>query len=267
MRAERQIRVLLVDDDPATLQMYRMALEGTAEVMTESSPARAVEQATNIRPDVIVLDLAMPAVDGWQLCHALSNDVATSGLPVLVLTGHDDAEVPAKAIKAGVRAVLNKPCPIDRFLLAIRAAAEVGTVERHQQQIRRLYDFFNDRRFAEAAAMFHDNMRGFQHPLRREGYIAFANGWVGAFPDAWMTVVSIVPQSTEYHAHVMAVGTHLGDLSFANGEILRPAKRPMRIAMRNTFRFDEDRIVSSTLSFDSADLTQQLERPSASSTS
>src|SRR5262245_24820827 len=110
---------------------------------TESSPARAVEQATRILPDVIVLDLAMPAVDGWQLCHALSNDVATSGLPVLVLTGHDDVEVPAKAIKAGVRAVLVKPCPIDRFLPAIRAAAEVGMVQRHQRQIRRLYELFN----------------------------------------------------------------------------------------------------------------------------
>jgi len=263
MSAERQIRVLLVDDDPATLQMYRMALEGTAEVVTESSSARAVEQAKRILPDVIVLDLAMPAVDGWQLCHALSNDVATSALPVLVLTGHDEVDVPAKAIKAGVRAVLVKPCPIDRFLPAIRAAAEVGMTQRHQRQIRRLYDFFNDRRFAEAAAMFQDSMRGFQHPLRREGYIAFANGWVGAFPDAWMTVVSIEPKPDEYDAHVMAVGTHLGDLSFANGEILRPAKRPLRIAMRNTFRFDQDRVTSSTLSFDAADLAHQLERSGA----
>src|SRR5262245_63352755 len=123
--------------------MYQMALQGTAEVVTESSPARAVEQATRTLPDVIVLDLAMPAVDGWQLCHALSNDVATSGLPVIVLTGHDDVDVPAKAIKAGVRAVLIKPCPIDRFLPAIRAAAEVGMVQRHQRQIRRLYELFN----------------------------------------------------------------------------------------------------------------------------
>src|SRR5262245_1318676 len=103
MKADRPIRVLLVDDDPDTLHMYRMALEGTAEVVTESSPARAVEQATQVVPDVIVLDLAMPGVDGWQLCHALSN-VATSGLPVLVLTAHDDVDVPARAIKAGVRA-------------------------------------------------------------------------------------------------------------------------------------------------------------------
>jgi CheY-like chemotaxis protein len=264
MNRDRPIRVLLVDDDPATLQMYRMALEGTAEVMTESSPARAVEQATRTLPDVIVLDLAMPAVDGWQLCHALSNDVATSGLPVIVLTAHDDVDVPAKAIKAGVRAVLVKPCPIDRFLPAIRAAAEVGMVQRHQRQIRRLYDFFNDRRFAEAAAMFQDGMRGIQHPLRREGYIAFANGWVGAFPDAWMTAVSIEPQGeAEYVANVMAVGTHLGDLSFANGDVLRPAKRPLRIAMRHTIRFAGDRIASSTLTFDSADVTRQLERPSA----
>jgi CheY-like chemotaxis protein len=263
MISDRQIRVLLVDDDPATLQMYRMALEGTAEVITELSPARAVEQATRTLPDVIVLDLAMPAVDGWQLCHALSNDMATSGLPVIVLTGHDDVDVPAKAIKAGVRAVLIKPCPIDRFLPAIRAAAEVGLVQRHQQQIRRLYELFNDRRFAEAAAMFQDGMRGLRHPLRRDGYVAFANGWVGAFPDAWMTVVSIEPKDDEYEARVMAVGTHLGDLSFANGDILRPAKRPLRIAMSHAIRFGGDRIASSTLSFDAADLTRQLERPGA----
>jgi CheY-like chemotaxis protein len=265
MNPDRKIRVLLVDDDPATLRMYQLALEGTAEVVTESSPARAVEQATRTRPDVIVLDLAMPAVNGWQVCHALSNDVATSGLPVLVLTGHDDDDVPARAIKAGVRAVLIKPCPIDRFLPSIRAAAEVGMIQRHQQQIRRLYDLFNDRRFAEAAAMFEDGMRGLEHPLLRAGYIAFANGWVGAFPDAWMTVVSIEPNDGEdeqYDAQVMGVGTHLGDLSLAGGEILRTAKRRLRIPIRHTIRFGHDRIASSTLSFDAADLARQL-RPSA----
>src|SRR5262245_799033 len=111
--------------------------------------------------------------------------------------------------------------------------------------------------------MFEDGMRGLQHPLRRDGYIAFANGWVGAFPDAWMTVVSIEPKDDEYDANLMAVGTHLGDLSFANGDLLRPGKRPLRIPIRHTFRFGGDRIASSTLSFDAADLTHQLERSNA----
>ena len=263
MNHDRPIRVLLVDDDPETLQMYRMALAGTAEVVTESVPGRAVDQAKQAQPDVIVLDLAMPAVDGWQLCHALRNDVATSGLPVLMLTGHDEVDVPARAIKAGVRAVLVKPCPIDRFLLAITAAAEVGLVQQHQQLIRRFYDFFNDRRFADASTMFHDPMRGMEHPLRREGYIAFANAWVGAFPDAWMTVVSIEPAGDHYEAHVIVRGRHLGDLSLANGDLLRPAQRQLRIPMRHSIRFAGDRISASTLSFDAADLTRQLELPSA----
>ena len=264
MTSDRPIRVLLVDDDPATLQMYRMALEGTAEVVTEALSDRAVDLAKETRPEVIVLDLAMPEVDGWQLCHALRNDVATTGVPVLVLTGHDDVDVPARAIKAGVRAVLVKPCPIDRFLLAIRAAAEVGMVQRRQELIRRLYDFFNDRRFVDAAAMFEDAMQGLRHPLRREGFIAFANGWVGAFPDGWLNVVSIQPDTDAYEVDVMAVGTHLGDLSLVSGEVLRPAQRQARIPIRHTIRFSGDRIAASVLSFDTADLTRQLERRESS---
>jgi len=258
MKLDRTMRVLLVDDDPETLRMYRMALEGTADVITESSPAHALEQAKRTIPDVIVLDLAMPAVDGWQLCAALRNDSVTSGVPVLVLTAHDDLDVPARAIRSGVRTVLVKPCPIERFLLAIAAAAEVGVVQRHQQLIRRLYELFNDRRFAEGSTMFADGGRGISHPLRRDGYIPFANGWVGAFPDASMTVVSIEPDGDDYDVHVIARGTHLGDLTVANGDVLRPSKRTLRIDMRHRIRFAGDRIAASAVSLDVADLARQL---------
>ena len=258
MKLDRPMRVLLVDDDPDMLRMYRMALERTAEVITESSPDRALEQAKRAAPDVIVLDLAMPGVDGWQLCGVLRNDVITSGVPVLVLTGHDDVDVPARAIRAGVRAVLTKPCPIDRFRLAIAAAAEVGVAQRHQLLIRRLYELFNDRRFAEGAMMFVDGGEGVKHPLRRDGYIPFANGWVGAFPDASMTVVSIQPDGDEYDVHVVARGTHLGDLTIASGDVLRPSKRPLRIDVRDKIRFAGDRISSSAVSLDVDDLTRQL---------
>ena len=258
MKLDRPMRVLLVDDDPDTLRMYRMALEATAEVATESSASHALERAKGTVPDVIVLDLAMPTVDGWEVCGALRNDVVTSGVPVLVLTAHDGVDVPARAIRAGVRAVLVKPCPIDRFLRAIDAAAEVGIVQRQQQLIRRLYELFNDRRFAEGSTMFVDREQGIQHPLRRPGYIPFANGWVGAFPDASMTVTSIEPDGDEYDVHVVARGTHLGDLAIASGDVLRPSKRSLRIDIRDRIRFTGDRISSSAVSIDMADLARQL---------
>jgi CheY-like chemotaxis protein len=103
-------RVLVVDDEPDVLLLCRLNLQQRGHELLEASEGgRGLELARERHPDVIVLDLMMPGMDGYQVLEALRRDDATSGIPVLVLT--------AKALRAdrershvlGAAAFLTKP--------------------------------------------------------------------------------------------------------------------------------------------------------------
>src|SRR5258707_3011922 len=118
-------RVLIVDDEREILTLCEAALAPYASVTSLTRGEDAFQAAATIQPDVVVLDLAMPGVDGWHVCRELRANVHTVRIPVIVLTGHDSDEVTATAIRYGVRAVLTKPCSVDRLVASMLAA--VGT--------------------------------------------------------------------------------------------------------------------------------------------
>jgi cyclic di-GMP phosphodiesterase len=113
----RALQILLVDDDPGLLMLLRTTFE-IVDINVEEARSAAEAQvrlAAN-RPDVIVLDVAMPVVDGLAYCRALKADPETNGIPIVILSGSDHSEEEAKA--AGAEAFLPKPfSPLD--LLAI----------------------------------------------------------------------------------------------------------------------------------------------------
>ena len=92
----------------------------------------------------------MPGVDGWQVCRELRADVRTARIPVLLLTGHDEDDVTPTAIRLGVRAVLLKPCSVERLVASLLAAAEVSWRQRDEEIMERYYELFNEHRCAEA---------------------------------------------------------------------------------------------------------------------
>jgi len=113
----RALRILLVDDDPGLLMLLRTTFE-IVDINVEEARSAAEAQARLAanRPDVIVLDVAMPVVDGLAYCRALKADPETSGLPIVILSGSDHSE--DEAMAAGAEAFLRKPfSPLD--LLAI----------------------------------------------------------------------------------------------------------------------------------------------------
>jgi two-component system phosphate regulon response regulator PhoB len=80
-------RVLVVDDEPDVLLLCRLNLQQRGhEVLEASEGARALELARDRRPDVIVLDLMLPGMTGYEILETLKEDESTSGIPVLVLT-------------------------------------------------------------------------------------------------------------------------------------------------------------------------------------
>jgi diguanylate cyclase (GGDEF)-like protein len=109
----RPLRLLLVDDDVGLLVLLRTTFEIVDIQVEEARSAAEAETLIGAQaPDVIVLDVAMPGVDGLALCRALKGDPATSGIPIVILSGADTGEEAARA--AGADSFLRKPfSPLD----------------------------------------------------------------------------------------------------------------------------------------------------------
>jgi len=102
-------RVLAIDDDPATTELLGLLL-GTHgfEVLTSNNGRRGVELIRQQQPDVVILDLMMPDMDGWQVCRAVR---AFSQVPILILSALDHPGQVASALDAGADDYLVKPVP------------------------------------------------------------------------------------------------------------------------------------------------------------
>jgi CheY-like chemotaxis protein len=112
--------VLLVDDCGDQRDLYELLLESEFDIAAVSRGEHALALAAARRPDVVVLDIQMPGMDGFETCRRLKADPDTASIPIVMLTGGD--YVPADALVAGVFAVLEKPCPERRLVETVDAA-------------------------------------------------------------------------------------------------------------------------------------------------
>jgi CheY-like chemotaxis protein len=119
--------VLIVEDDPETRHFYQSIFEsGGFRIEQAHNGLQALEKAIAACPDIILTDIAVPGIDGIELCRRLRADERTRSIPVLAITGYGDRHYPDRAIGAGANHVLFKPCGPDvlvaeaRRLLALR---------------------------------------------------------------------------------------------------------------------------------------------------
>jgi CheY-like chemotaxis protein len=104
------MKILLVDDEPALRELLRATFEGADVSVDEAeSGLEAEARIRRRRPDVIVLDLRMPVMDGVELCKRLKADPKTSQIPIVLLTGADPDEA-RRAQRAGAAALVRKTC-------------------------------------------------------------------------------------------------------------------------------------------------------------
>jgi two-component system, cell cycle response regulator DivK len=118
--------VLLVEDDFAGRHMYAEWLTNAGFLVEQAHNGfQALERAFESIPDVVVTDLALPGIDGFELTRRLKQDARTAGVPVLAVTGYAAfAADPGRARRAGCDAVLPKPCSPDDLESAIRELIE-----------------------------------------------------------------------------------------------------------------------------------------------
>ena len=107
--------VLIVEDDLSTRVMYRDYLSGCGfRIADAHNGHQALAKAKELRPNVVLTDLAVPGMDGFEFCRALQQSDVTRAIPVLAVTGHSEyLEQPDRFRQTGILHVLTKPCAPD----------------------------------------------------------------------------------------------------------------------------------------------------------
>ena len=114
-------RVLVVDDYPDAREMYAEYLEFSGfEVVEAENGMEALQRAVETSPDIILMDLSLPVMDGWEATRRLKADKRTAPIPVVALTGHALAGISEGAKKAGCDAFVTKPCLPEDLVKEIR---------------------------------------------------------------------------------------------------------------------------------------------------
>jgi CheY-like chemotaxis protein len=107
--------VLIVEDDLSTRVMYREYLSHCGfRIVDAHNGHQALAKAKELRPNVVLTDLAVPGMDGFEFCRALQQSEVTRSIPVLAVTGHAEyLEQPERFLQTGILHVLTKPCAPD----------------------------------------------------------------------------------------------------------------------------------------------------------
>lgn len=113
--------VLVVDDFQDNREMFAEYLSFSGFRVAEAATGReALDRAFELIPDLILMDLSLPEIDGWEATRCLKNDPRTRQIPIVALTGHALAGHSREARDAGCDAFLTKPCLPDALVLEIR---------------------------------------------------------------------------------------------------------------------------------------------------
>ena len=124
----RKTLVLVVDDFADNREMYSEYLSFSGyDVIEAKNGMEAIAAAQDRMPDIIVMDLSLPVMDGWEATRRLKADERTRQIPVVALTGHALAGHSRGAREAGCDSFLAKPCLPDQLVAEIRRMLKSGT--------------------------------------------------------------------------------------------------------------------------------------------
>lgn len=130
-------KVLIVDDDTGLLTLLQLGLEREGfKVVTADNGKDGLRRAYKNRPDVIILDVAMPEMDGWQVCQRLRHMCDT---PIIMLTASSNQKDVLKGFSLGVDDYLTKPCSFDELKARISTVLRRASASSHDTW-REVYD-------------------------------------------------------------------------------------------------------------------------------
>jgi len=119
----REIKILCVDDDPLILQMLGDVLRlREYNVLTATDGEAALDAAMREHPDLILLDVMMPGIDGFEVCRLLKANDALKDIPIVILTAMSDTKVRERAVEAGAVLALQKTADTKTVFRTIETA-------------------------------------------------------------------------------------------------------------------------------------------------
>lgn len=119
--------ILIIDDTPDTISMIRSILEEREYlVLFATTGEKGVQRAISGRPDLILLDVLMPGIDGYETCRLLKGDPVTADIPVIFLSGQTDPKEKIKGFEIGAVDYLEKPVSSEEMMARIHAHLSIS---------------------------------------------------------------------------------------------------------------------------------------------
>ncbi|NKB72718.1 MAG: response regulator [Candidatus Latescibacteria bacterium] len=135
MREEENIRVLLVDDQQANLDVLRRVLEADGyRVLLAPNGQIALNSAARVVPDLVLLDVMMPEMDGFEVCRRLKSDPATQAIPIIFITARDLQEDITAGFGLGAVDYITKPFQEHEVLMRVRVHTALHRLNRQLQE-------------------------------------------------------------------------------------------------------------------------------------
>jgi CheY-like chemotaxis protein len=113
-------RILVVDDEPFNISLLRDAFSDSYDVFDVLSPRHALAAASSARPDLILLDVVMPGMDGFEVCRLFKEDASLREIPVIFITGLNDFASEARGLDLGAVDFITKPFHLPVVTLRVR---------------------------------------------------------------------------------------------------------------------------------------------------
>ncbi|MGB2868074.1 MAG: response regulator [Bacteroidota bacterium] len=122
-------RILLVEDNEVNREMMRRRLQRRGyEVIDAEDGQEAIHKAQTERPSVILMDMSLPIIDGWDATARLKGDASTCAIPIIGLTAHAMIEDRQKALEAGCDDYITKPVDFEKLVATIERCTAERTI-------------------------------------------------------------------------------------------------------------------------------------------
>jgi DNA-binding response OmpR family regulator len=119
-------KILIVDDDPDICEIVKVNLEGVGyDVSVAHDGASGLAEAVSTQPDLVILDVLMPELDGWQVLERLSQDSRTSSCPVIMLTCKGDDQDVIRGLTSGAGEYVTKPFYPENLVASVKILLNV----------------------------------------------------------------------------------------------------------------------------------------------
>lgn len=130
MNENNALQVLVIDDDPTLIKMLEKCLEGKGyKVQVSQDAPQGLQEAMINHPDLIVLDVMMPVINGYNICRLLKDEEATKDIPIILLTSRDAREDVAIGMDMGADAYLIKPVDTNELFKMIELLSSNKNVQ------------------------------------------------------------------------------------------------------------------------------------------